>query len=161
MRFKSTFTSPRVELQTSSTEAIVKGHPKMEFGRGDQHLTTKEKCLIQLESPLPQLDRCRIEKEGDRGMAFSEGGQETFRTGFSGLALVGLQLRNWKSTNYLLASRKWIVFSQVFLQTPDYQELNSVIHALPHTEKSEHPLGKQRQHFAQLCIVIFFQTQVP
>lgn len=66
MRFKSTFTSPRVELQTSSTEAIVKGHPKMEFGRGDQHLTTKEKCLIQLESPLPQLDRCRIEKEGDR-----------------------------------------------------------------------------------------------
>lgn len=36
-------------------------------------------------------------------MAFSEGGEETLRTGFSGLALVGLQLRNWKSTNYLLA----------------------------------------------------------
>lgn len=32
MRFKSTFTSPGVELQTSSTEVIVKGHLKMEFG---------------------------------------------------------------------------------------------------------------------------------
>lgn len=84
IRFKSTFTSPRVELQTSSTEAIVKGHPKMEFGRGDQHLTTKEKCLIQLESPLPQLDRCRIEKEGDRD-GFQRGRARNLQDGLLGL----------------------------------------------------------------------------
>lgn len=63
---------------------------------------TKEKCLIQLESPLLSSTGAGL-KRRVTGMAFSEGGEETLRTGFSGLALVGLQLRNWKSTNYLLA----------------------------------------------------------
>ena len=94
-------------------------------------------------------NRCLIKKDADRGTAlidFSGKGKETLKVGFSGLALLGLRLRDWKY--YLpatISSRKRIVDPRVLLQTLTYQELSSVIHEFAHTDISESPLGKQRQ----------------
>lgn len=146
-------------LQSSATNSVdwsrvegcsAKGWIFFQGGEGgNQHRTSEEKCLIHL-SPAPP-HRCLIKNDDDRGIVLTDfrgRGEETFKVGFSGRALLGLRLRDRKyKLPASVASRTWIVYSQVLLQNLAciYQEISSVTHASPHTDKSECLLGKQRQ----------------